>query len=36
MTVKKTNADLGIAFDGDGDRLGVVTTKGKIIYPDQL
>ena len=36
MTVKKTNADLGIAFDGDGDRLGVVTPKGKIIYPDQL
>ena len=36
MTVKKTNADLGIAFDGDGDRLGVVTKKGKIIYPDQL
>jgi phosphomannomutase/phosphoglucomutase len=29
-------ADIGIAFDGDGDRLGVVSNLGKIIYPDQL
>jgi phosphomannomutase len=27
---------LGIAFDGDGDRLGVVSEKGEIIFPDQL
>jgi len=35
-TVKRINADLGIAFDGDGDRLGVVTRDGEIIYPDRL
>lgn len=29
-------ADLGIAFDGDGDRIGVVTPEGKIIWPDRL
>src|SRR4029079_8128966 len=28
-------AELGLAFDGDGDRLGVVTKAGKIIYPDR-
>lgn len=33
--VKATNADLGLAFDGDGDRLGVVTRKGKPIWPDR-
>lgn len=33
--VKKHRADLGIAFDGDGDRLGVVTPQGKIIWPDR-
>ena len=27
--------DLGLAFDGDGDRLGVVTKNGRIIYPDR-
>ncbi len=33
--VKETGADLGLAFDGDGDRLGVVTRGGNIIYPDR-
>ena len=35
-TVKETGADIGLAFDGDGDRLGVVTPSGKLIYPDHL
>lgn len=30
-----TDAELGLAFDGDGDRLGVVTKGGDIIYPDR-
>ena len=34
--VKKQKADLGVAFDGDGDRLGVVDSTGKIIWPDRL
>ena len=34
--VKSESADVGIAFDGDGDRLGVVSNSGEIIYPDQL
>ncbi|MEE4249116.1 MAG: phosphomannomutase/phosphoglucomutase [Alcanivoracaceae bacterium] len=34
--VKDQGCDLGIAFDGDGDRLGVVTPKGEIIWPDRL
>jgi phosphomannomutase/phosphoglucomutase len=34
--VKTEGADIGIAFDGDGDRLGVVTNSGKIIWPDRL
>jgi phosphomannomutase/phosphoglucomutase len=29
------DAELGLAFDGDGDRLGVVTKDGEIIYPDR-
>ncbi len=35
-TVKSEKADLGLAFDGDGDRVGVVTNEGKIIWPDRL
>lgn len=34
-SVKQNKADLGIAFDGDGDRLGIVTSQGKIIWPDR-
>lgn len=33
--VKETGADLGFAFDGDGDRLGVVDGEGNIIWPDR-
>lgn len=33
--VREVNADVGLAFDGDGDRLGVVTNKGKIILSDR-
>ncbi|MFN9766538.1 MAG: phosphomannomutase/phosphoglucomutase [Pseudomonadota bacterium] len=33
--VNATGAELGLAFDGDGDRLGVVTRGGNIIYPDR-
>ena len=34
--IKKGSYDLGIAFDGDGDRVGVVDEKGEIIWSDQL
>ena len=34
-TLKESDAELGLAFDGDGDRLGVVTKDGEIIYPDR-
>ena len=34
-TLRETDAELGLAFDGDGDRLGVVTRDGTIIYPDR-
>jgi phosphomannomutase/phosphoglucomutase len=34
-TLKTGNAELGLAFDGDGDRLGVITRDGHIIYPDR-
>ena len=34
--VKSEKADLGLAFDGDGDRVGVVTNTGTIVYPDRL
>jgi phosphomannomutase / phosphoglucomutase len=35
-TVVRENADLGVAFDGDGDRIAVVTGSGKILRTDQL
>jgi phosphomannomutase / phosphoglucomutase len=34
--VQRMDADLGVAFDGDGDRLGVVTKDGENIFPDRL
>ena len=34
--VQRLDADFGIAFDGDGDRLGVVTKDGENIFPDRL
>lgn len=33
--LQQTDAEIGLAFDGDGDRLGVVTKDGQIIYPDR-
>lgn len=33
--VRKTGADLGLGFDGDGDRLGIVTREGRIVWPDR-
>ena len=33
--IKSTGAELGLAFDGDGDRLGIVTADGQNIYPDR-
>jgi phosphomannomutase/phosphoglucomutase len=34
--VRESNADIGIAFDGDGDRIGVVDETGRIIWGDEL
>ena len=34
-TLRETDAELGLAFDGDGDRLGIVTQQGTNIYPDR-
>ncbi len=34
--VAQQGADVGVAFDGDGDRLGVVTAEGEMIFPDRL
>jgi phosphomannomutase/phosphoglucomutase len=33
--LREGDAELGLAFDGDGDRLGVVTKHGRIVYPDR-
>jgi len=33
--LQNTDAEIGLAFDGDGDRLGLVTKDGQIIYPDR-
>ncbi len=33
--LKQTDCEIGLAFDGDGDRLGVVTKDGQIIWPDR-
>ncbi|MCL7715852.1 phosphomannomutase/phosphoglucomutase [Stenotrophomonas mori] len=34
--VQRLDADLGVAFDGDGDRLGVVTREGRLVFADRL
>jgi phosphomannomutase/phosphoglucomutase len=36
QAVEKENADVGLAFDGDGDRIGVVTNRGSMISSDRL
>ena len=35
QALQNSDAEIGLAFDGDGDRLGVVTKEGNIIYPDR-
>jgi phosphomannomutase len=35
-TVRREGCDLGIAFDGDGDRLGLVDSRGRIVWGDQI
>jgi phosphomannomutase/phosphoglucomutase len=34
-TLRETDAELGLAFDGDGDRLGVVLKNGEVVFPDR-
>ena len=36
QAVKSHDADLGLAFDGDGDRVGMVTNNGEIVFPDKI
>ncbi|MDH5805114.1 MAG: phosphomannomutase/phosphoglucomutase [Gemmatimonadota bacterium] len=35
-TVRRTKADVGIAFDGDGDRIGIVDELGEVVFGDKL
>ena len=34
--VKDEKADLGLAFDGDGDRVGLITGNGNVVFPDKI
>lgn len=36
LTVRSQGADLGIALDGDGDRMVAVTAEGRVVWPDEL
>jgi len=36
VTVKEKRADVGIAFDGDADRIGVITDRGDVLWGDEL
>ncbi|NQV48363.1 MAG: phosphomannomutase/phosphoglucomutase [Rhodospirillaceae bacterium] len=36
QAVSKENCDLGIAFDGDGDRIGIVDGRGRVLWGDQI
>jgi phosphomannomutase/phosphoglucomutase len=36
QTVQESGAELGVAFDGDGDRLGVISSQGEVIWPDRV
>ena len=36
QSVKTHGADLGLAFDGEGDRVGMVTNNGEIVFPDKI
>jgi len=35
LAVKENSADIGFAFDGDGDRVGLIINKGEMIFPDK-